>query len=210
MCGIVGYVGNGNGVQFLIDGLNSLEYRGYDSCGIAGINGEVKVLKTVGRIKNLEDLVPEDLELSIGIGHTRWATHGGVNTTNSHPHQSFNKRFTLVHNGVIENFQELKDRFFKNVNLVSETDTEVIVQLVELFSNEGLTTKEAFLKTISKLQGSYALCLIDSEDKNTIYVAKNKSPLLVGIGEDCNYVGSDALAMIKYTNKFLKLMIKKL
>ncbi len=210
MCGIVGYVGNGNGVQFLIDGLNSLEYRGYDSCGIAGINGEVKVLKTVGRIKNLEDLVPEDLELSIGIGHTRWATHGGVNTTNSHPHQSFNKRFTLVHNGVIENFQELKDRFFKNVNLVSETDTEVIVQLVELFSNEGLTTKEAFLKTISKLQGSYALCLIDSEDKNTIYVAKNKSPLLVGIGEDCNYVGSDALAMIKYTNKFFEINDKEI
>lgn len=206
MCGIVGYVGNGNGVEFLIDGLSSLEYRGYDSCGIAGItDGEAKVVKTVGRIKNLEELVAEDLVLNIGIGHTRWATHGGVNTTNSHPHQSFSGRFTLVHNGVIENFQELKDRFFKNINLVSETDTEVIVQLIELFSKDGLSTKEAFLKAISKLQGSYALCLLDKEDKDTIYVAKNKSPLLIGLGEGCNYVGSDALAMIKYTNKFFEI-----
>ncbi|MBF0716107.1 glutamine--fructose-6-phosphate transaminase (isomerizing) [Gemelliphila palaticanis] len=206
MCGIVGFVGNNNGVEFLIDGLNSLEYRGYDSCGIAGIvDNEAKVIKTVGRIKNLEDLTPEDLVLNIGIGHTRWATHGGVNEVNSHPHQSFNKRFTLVHNGVIENFQELKDRFFKKANLVSETDTEIIVQLVEMFSKDGLTTKEAFLKAISKLQGSYALCLIDKEEADTIYVAKNKSPLLIGLGEGCNYVGSDALAMIKYTNKFYEI-----
>ncbi|MBF0713176.1 glutamine--fructose-6-phosphate transaminase (isomerizing) [Gemella sp. GH3] len=206
MCGIVGYIGNGNGVEFLIDGLNSLEYRGYDSCGIAGISDEdVRVIKTVGRIKNLEELTPEDLVFNVGIGHTRWATHGGVNVVNSHPHQSASSRFTLVHNGVIENFQELKDRFFKGHNFVSETDTEVIVQLIELFAQDGLTTKEAFLKAISKLQGSYALCLLDKEDADTLYVAKNKSPLLIGLGSECNYVGSDALAMIKYTNKFLEI-----
>ena len=126
--------------------------------------------------------------------------------TNSHPHQSFNKRFVLVHNGVIENFQELKDRFFKDVELVSETDTEVIVQLVQVYSDRGMSTKDAFKKAVSKLQGSYALCLIDTEDKDTLYVAKNKSPLLIGLGEENkNYVGSDALAMIKYTNNFLEI-----
>ena len=145
-------------LNFLIDGLSSLEYRGYDSAGIAGVvNGEASVTKSVGRIKNLEALIPEGLHLELGIGHTRWATHGGVNTTNSHPHQSFNKRFILVHNGVIENFQELKERFFKGVELVSETDTEVIVQLVQVYSDRGLDTKEAFKKAVSKLQGSYAL-----------------------------------------------------
>ncbi|QWQ38270.1 glutamine--fructose-6-phosphate transaminase (isomerizing) [Gemella sp. zg-570] len=206
MCGIVGFIGNNNGVDFLIDGLSSLEYRGYDSCGIAGVvDGKTEIIKTIGRIKNLEDLIPSDLELNIGIGHTRWATHGGVNTKNSHPHQSFSGKFTLVHNGVIENFQELKDRFFKKIQMNSETDTEIIVQLIELFAKDGLTTKEAFLKAISKLHGSYALCLIDKENADTIYVAKNKSPLLVGLGQDCNYVGSDALAMIKYTNKFLEI-----
>lgn len=207
MCGIVGYIGTKNGVKFLIDGLSSLEYRGYDSAGIAGVEGDdIRVIKTVGRIKNLEALTPSDLEFNIGIGHTRWATHGGVNTTNSHPHQSFNKRFVLVHNGVIENFQELKDRFFKGVDLISETDTEVIVQLVQVYSDRGLSTKDAFKKAISKLQGSYALSLIDAEDPNTLYVAKNKSPLLIGLGDgETNYIGSDALAMIKYTNSFLEI-----
>lgn len=206
MCGIVGFIGKGNGVEFLIDGLNSLEYRGYDSCGIAGFaNNEIKVIKTVGRIKNLEKLLPENFNLNVGIGHTRWATHGGVNKINSHPHQSFNGRYTLVHNGVIENFQELKEQFFNNVNLVSETDTEIIVQLIEIFSREENNTKAAFIKTIEKLQGSYALCLIDKENPNTIYVAKNKSPLLIGLGKECNYIGSDALAMIKYTNKFYEI-----
>ena len=207
MCGIVGFVGETNGVRFLIDGLSSLEYRGYDSAGIAGVvSDEAKVIKAVGRIKNLEELIPEDLHIELGIGHTRWATHGGVNVTNSHPHQSFNKRFVLVHNGVIENFQELKDRFFKGVDLISETDTEVIVQLIQVYSDRGMSTKDAFKKAVSKLQGSYALCLIDTKEANTLYVAKNKSPLLIGLDDgNKNFVGSDALAMIKYTNDFLEI-----
>ena len=135
MCGIVGYIGFNQASDFLLDGMAKLEYRGYDSAGIAVIGAEnaIKIQKKVGRLANLEAIVKADPnEGTVGIGHTRWATHGGVNTTNSHPHQSFNKRFILVHNGVIENFQELKDRFFKGVELVSETDTEVIVQLVQV------------------------------------------------------------------------------
>ena len=206
MCGIVGCVGNLNALDFLVDGLKSLEYRGYDSCGVAFYKKDkVEVIKTVGRVKNLENILPAGESCNIGIGHTRWATHGEVSEVNSHPHQSFSKRFTIVHNGVIENFLELKERFFKDKKLTSQTDTEIIVQLIELFSKEGLETKEAFLKTLSKLKGSYALCLLDSLDKDTIYVAKNKSPLLIGLGEGVNYIASDALAMIKYTNKFLEI-----
>lgn len=206
MCGIVGCVGNLNALDFLVDGLKSLEYRGYDSCGVAFYKKDkVEVIKTVGRVKNLENILPAGESCHIGIGHTRWATHGEVSEVNSHPHQSFSKRFTIVHNGVIENFLELKERFFKDKKLTSQTDTEIIVQLIELFSKEGLETKEAFLKTLSKLKGSYALCLLDSLDKDTIYVAKNKSPLLIGLGEGVNYIASDALAMIKYTNKFLEI-----
>lgn len=206
MCGIVGCVGNLNALDFLVDGLKSLEYRGYDSCGVAFYKKDkVEVVKTVGRVKNLENILPAGESCHIGIGHTRWATHGEVSEVNSHPHQSFSKRFTIVHNGVIENFLELKERFFKDKKLTSQTDTEIIVQLIELFSKEGLETKEAFLKTLSKLKGSYALCLLDSLDKDTIYVAKNKSPLLIGLGEGANYIASDALAMIKYTNKFLEI-----
>lgn len=206
MCGIVGCVGNLNALDFLVDGLKSLEYRGYDSCGVAFYKKDkVEVIKTVGRVKNLENILPAGESCHIGIGHTRWATHGEVSEVNSHPHQSFSKRFTIVHNGVIENFLELKERFFKDKKLTSQTDTEIIVQLIELFSKEGLETKEAFLKTLSKLKGSYALCLLDLLDKDTIYVAKNKSPLLIGLGEGVNYIASDALAMIKYTNKFLEI-----
>lgn len=206
MCGIVGCVGNLNVLDFLVDGLKSLEYRGYDSCGVAFYKKDkVEVIKTVGRVKNLENILPAGESCHIGIGHTRWATHGEVSEVNSHPHQSFSKRFTIVHNGVIENFLELKERFFKDKKLTSQTDTEIIVQLIELFSKEGLETKEAFLKTLSKLKGSYALCLLDLLDKDTIYVAKNKSPLLIGLGEGVNYIASDALAMIKYTNKFLEI-----
>lgn len=206
MCGIVGCVGNLNALDFLVDGLKSLEYRGYDSCGVAFYKKDkVEVIKTVGRVKNLENILPAGESCHIGIGHTRWATHGEVSEVNSHPHQSFSKRFTIVHNGVIENFLELKERFFKDKKLTSQTDTEIIVQLIELFSKEGLETKEAFLKTLSKLKGSYALCLLDLLDKDTIYVAKNKSPLLIGLGEGANYIASDALAMIKYTNKFLEI-----
>lgn len=206
MCGIVAYNGTNNSLKFLINGLSSLEYRGYDSCGIAGIKDrKIDIIKTVGRVKNLEEKSEELLNSNIGIGHTRWATHGKVTAENSHPHTSENGRFTLVHNGVIENYLELKDDFLSETKFVSQTDTEVIVQLVQKFSDQGLETKEAFRQAVSNLQGSYALCMLDSLDENVIYFAKNKSPLLIGVGESENYLGSDALAMIKYTNNFIEI-----
>lgn len=206
MCGIVSYIGNNNSSKFLLDGLSSLEYRGYDSCGIAGIeNGKINTVKTVGRVKSLEEKSEKAFDSKLGIGHTRWATHGKVTTQNSHPHMSENGRFALVHNGVIENYLELKEEYLSNVNFKSETDTEVIVQLVEKFSNDGMDTLEAFKMAISKLQGSYALCLLDSQDEERVFFAKNKSPLLIGVGKEENYLASDALAMIKYTNEFIEI-----
>ncbi|WP_105996071.1 glutamine--fructose-6-phosphate transaminase (isomerizing) [Staphylococcus agnetis] len=206
MCGIVGYIGSQNAKEILLRGLEKLEYRGYDSAGIATRDSEgVTVTKAQGRIAELRKEAEKAGDGATGIGHTRWATHGVPSYENSHPHQSSSERFTLVHNGVIENYEELKQQYIPNVDLKSDTDTEVIVQLVEHFSNEGLSTEDAFTKVISLLHGSYALGLLDSEDADTIYVAKNKSPLLVGIGNDFNVIASDALAMIQVTSEFKEL-----
>lgn len=204
MCGIVGYIGYDNAKELLLSGLEKLEYRGYDSAGIAVANDNgTTVFKEKGRIAELRKVADNnDTDGHVGIGHTRWATHGVPSTVNSHPHQSNNERFTLVHNGVIENYEELKSEYLSDVTLQSETDTEVIVQLVEHFSNKGLETEEAFSKVVSLLHGSYALGLLDNQDSDTIYVAKNKSPLLVGVGEGFNVIASDALAMIKVTNEY--------
>lgn len=204
MCGIVGYIGYDNAKELLLSGLEKLEYRGYDSAGIAVANDNgTTVFKEKGRIAELRKVADNnDTDGHVGIGHTRWATHGVPSTVNSHPHQSNNERFTLVHNGVIENYEELKSEYLSVVTFQSETDTEVIVQLVEHFSNKGLETEEAFSKVVSLLHGSYALGLLDNQDSDTIYVAKNKSPLLVGVGEGFNVIASDALAMIKVTNEY--------
>lgn len=204
MCGIVGYIGYDNAKELLLKGLEKLEYRGYDSAGIAVVNDDgTKLFKEKGRIAELRKVADNsDEDGTLGIGHTRWATHGVPNYENSHPHQSTSGRFTLVHNGVIENYEELKSEYLSDVTFQSETDTEVIVQLVEHFSNKGLETEEAFSKVISLLHGSYALGLLDNQDSDTIYVAKNKSPLLVGVGEGFNVIASDALAMIKVTNEY--------
>ncbi|MHB7917595.1 glutamine--fructose-6-phosphate transaminase (isomerizing) [Staphylococcus borealis] len=204
MCGIVGYIGYDNAKELLLSGLEKLEYRGYDSAGIAVANDNgTTVFKEKGRIAELRKVADNnDTDGHVGIGHTRWATHGVPSTVNSHPHQSNSERFTLVHNGVIENYEELKSEYLADVTFQSETDTEVIVQLVEYFSNKGLETEEAFSKVVSLLHGSYALGLLDNQDRDTIYVAKNKSPLLVGVGEGFNVIASDALAMIKVTNEY--------
>lgn len=206
MCGIVGYIGTQNAKEILLRGLEKLEYRGYDSAGIATRDEQgVTVTKAQGRIAELRKEAEKAGDGSTGIGHTRWATHGVPSYENSHPHQSSSERFTLVHNGVIENYEELKQEYIPHVELKSETDTEVIVQLVEHFSEEGLSTEEAFTKVISLLHGSYALGLLDCEDESTIYVAKNKSPLLVGIEDDFNVIASDALAMIQVTSEYKEL-----
>ena len=206
MCGIVGYIGNQDAKEILLKGLEKLEYRGYDSAGIAVRNEEgIKVFKEKGRIAELREKVDGDVEAKTGIGHTRWATHGKPSVINAHPHTSTSGRFTLVHNGVIENYEEVRTEFIKDVELISQTDTEIIVHLIEHFSNEGLSTEDAFTKVLKTIHGSYAIALLDSEESETIYVAKHKSPLLVGLGDDFNVVASDAMAMLQVTDQFVEL-----
>lgn len=211
MCGIVGFIGEQDAKEILLKGLEKLEYRGYDSAGIAvqAANGVV-VFKEKGRIAKLREIVDENVAANVGIGHTRWATHGVPSQVNAHPHQSTSERFTLVHNGVIENYELLKNEYLQDVNFVSETDTEVIVQLVEKQVKTGLTVEEAFRKTLTLLHGSYALALLDAENPDMIYVAKNKSPLLVGTGDNFNVVASDAMAMLQVTDQFIELMDKEM
>ncbi|MBO1581722.1 glutamine--fructose-6-phosphate transaminase (isomerizing) [Bacillus sp. XF8] len=211
MCGIVGFIGEQDAKEILLKGLEKLEYRGYDSAGIAvqAENGVV-VYKEKGRIAKLREIVDENVAASVGIGHTRWATHGVPSTVNAHPHQSTSKRFTLVHNGVIENYELVKKEYLQDVTFVSETDTEVIVQLMEQQVSTGLSVEDAFRKTLSILHGSYAIGLLDAENPNMIYVAKNKSPLLVGVGDNFNVVASDAMAMLQVTDQFIELMDKEM
>ncbi|WP_010307802.1 glutamine--fructose-6-phosphate transaminase (isomerizing) [Kurthia senegalensis] len=211
MCGIVGYIGQLDAKEILLKGLEKLEYRGYDSAGIAvTTNDGIQVFKEVGRIANLRQVVDASVETTAGIGHTRWATHGVPNYSNAHPHQSASGRFTLVHNGVIENYHLLQEELLQGVEMKSDTDTEVIVQLVEHFSNEGLETEEAFRKTLSVVKGSYALGLLDAEQPEVIFVAKNKSPLLVGVGDTFNVIASDAMAMLQVTDQYVELHDKEI
>ncbi|GLI84123.1 glutamine--fructose-6-phosphate transaminase (isomerizing) [Rossellomorea marisflavi] len=211
MCGIVGYIGNADTKEILLKGLEKLEYRGYDSAGIAVQNEEgIHVFKEKGRIADLRAVVDSSVESHTGIGHTRWATHGVPSHDNAHPHQSTSGRFTIVHNGVIENYSQLKREYLTEVNFVSETDTEVIVQLIDKLVSEGNDVQEAFRQTLMLLKGSYAIALLDAENEETIFVAKNKSPLLVGLGEGFNVVASDAMAMIQVTDQFVELMDKEM
>lgn len=211
MCGIVGYIGLNDAKEILLKGLEKLEYRGYDSSGIAVRNeAGVTIFKEKGRIADLRAAVDENTMAHTGIGHTRWATHGVPSRENAHPHQSNSGRLTLVHNGVIENYAILKREYLKDVAFKSETDTEVIVQLIEKFVNEGMEVEEAFRQTLTLLEGSYAIALLDAENDETILVAKNKSPLLIGVGKDFNVVASDAMAMLQVTDQFLELMDKEM
>ncbi|MEK5070011.1 glutamine--fructose-6-phosphate transaminase (isomerizing) [Sporosarcina sp. FSL K6-1508] len=206
MCGIVGYIGDLDAKEILLKGLEKLEYRGYDSAGIALRNEEgITVIKEKGRIADLRAAVDSTVLASTGIGHTRWATHGVPNQMNAHPHQSTSSRFTLVHNGVIENYHNLQKEYLQGVQMSSDTDTEVIVQLVEKFAQEGMTTETAFRHTLSLLHGSYAIAMLDADEADTIFVAKNKSPLLIGVGEHFNVVASDAMAMLQVTDQYVEL-----
>ncbi|KDN59520.1 glutamine--fructose-6-phosphate transaminase (isomerizing) [Exiguobacterium sp. AB2] len=204
MCGIVGMIGNTGAKEILLKGLEKLEYRGYDSAGLALMQDGVNVHKEVGRIAALREIVPAEVDGTIGIGHTRWATHGVPSVPNAHPHQSTTARFTLVHNGVIENDEQLKATL--DVPFKSETDTEVIVQLMEKNFVALGDVEAAFRKTLAELHGSYAIAMIDSEDRERLYIGKNKSPLLVGLGDGTfNVVASDAMAMLQVTDQYLEL-----
>ncbi|WYQ42671.1 glutamine--fructose-6-phosphate transaminase (isomerizing) [Bacillus sp. FSL W7-1321] len=211
MCGIVGYIGNEDAKEILLSGLEKLEYRGYDSAGIAvRTESDTEVFKEKGRIATLRKAVDENVHSTVGIGHTRWATHGVPSQLNAHPHQSATERYTLVHNGVIENYEQIKRDYLADVQLKSDTDTEVIVQFIEQLAEEGLTTEEAVSKALSLMKGSYAIALLDKEDPDTIFVGKNKSPLLVGVGENANVVASDAMAMLTVTDQFIEIMDEEL
>lgn len=209
MCGIVGEVGNDQAVSLLIHGLKKLEYRGYDSAGIYvnDEHGQDYLIKTKGRIAELESKITDDVHGTIGIAHTRWATHGIPSAANAHPHVSADGRFYMVHNGVITNFKELKQEYLADVDFKSETDSEVVVQLVGKFADEGLSALEAFKKAISLLDAgsAYALLMIDRENPETLYVAKKKSPLLIGVCDGFNVVCSDAMAMLNVTHDFIEL-----
>ena len=206
MCGIVGVVGNTNATDILIQGLEKLEYRGYDSAGIFVLGGaENHLVKAVGRIAELSAKTA-DVEGTAGIGHTRWATHGKPTEDNAHPHRSETGRFVLVHNGVIENYLEIKEEYLAGHHFKGQTDTEIAAHLIGKFVEEdGMSVLEAFKKALHIIRGSYAFALIDSENSDVIYVAKNKSPLLIGLGEGYNMVCSDAMAMIRETSQFMEI-----
>ena len=206
MCGIVGVVGNTNATDILIQGLEKLEYRGYDSAGIFVLGGaENHLVKAVGRIAELSAKTA-DVEGTAGIGHTRWATHGKPTEDNAHPHRSETGRFVLVHNGVIENYLEIKEEYLAGHHFKGQTDTEIAAHLIGKFAEEdGLSTLEAFKKALHIIRGAYAFALMDAEDPSTIYVAKNKSPLLIGLGDGYNMVCSDAMAMIRETNQYMEI-----
>ena len=214
MCGIVGVTGTKQSVSVLIEGLERLEYRGYDSAGIY-VNdqtGNDYLVKRVGRISNLKNALTDDIAGTAGIGHTRWATHGVPSEVNAHPQFSDDERFYLVHNGVIENFEQLKREYLADVEFKSQTDTEVIAQLVDRFVVDyKMDTQSAFLKVLHLISddSSYAFVLMDRQTPDTLYVAKNKSPLLVGIGDGFNMVASDAVAMLKQTHTFMEIQDKE-
>ncbi|MBN3489965.1 glutamine--fructose-6-phosphate transaminase (isomerizing) [Acholeplasma equirhinis] len=196
MCGIVGYIGRSNAREIIVTGLERLEYRGYDSAGLTVFNDKKNtfdIFKDIGRVSILKETTKQVLS-RVGIGHTRWATHGKVTALNAHPHTSSSGRFIIVHNGVIENFQQLKDQYLKLASFKSDTDTEVVAHLIEGFASY-MTVENAILTTLKLLHGSYALLIVDQQDPDTIYAAKNKPPLLVGVSEDGVTITSDVLAL---------------
>lgn len=204
MCGIVGYIGKKNAIEILINGLEKLEYRGYDSAGIAFLTDDIKILKNKGKIKNLKNKVNFDEKSTLGIGHTRWATHGEANEINAHPHQV--GKITLVHNGIIENYEEIKKELInKGYTFKTETDSEVGCALLNFLyqKNQNMIKSIEEFKTIVK--GSYALGIICSDDKDTLYTVKNASPLIIGVGDNENFIASDVPAILKYTNKYITL-----
>lgn len=202
MCGIVGYTGNKNSIKVLIKGLKNLEYRGYDSSGIAFIEKDkIKILKQEGKIKNLEKLITDDDNSNIGIGHTRWATHGQASKTNAHPHRVGHT--TLVHNGIIENYIKLKEELIKQgYAFKTDTDTEVACALIDSLYKETKNKLLTLKKANEKIIGSYAFVIIFDDDKENIYVMRKDSPLIIALGEGENFIASDVPAILEFTNKY--------
>ncbi len=210
MCGIVGYIGQRRAYDILIQGLHRLEYRGYDSSGVAIINeeGSLNIYKSKGKVEALEHYAEnKDLSGNIGIAHTRWATHGEPNDINAHPHCSESGRIAMVHNGTIENYSVLKEALSnKGYTFVSQTDTEVAVQLIEyIMQTNNCSAFEAVKEATKRIVGAYAIAVVDRQNPNTIIAARQSSPLVIGVGEDEYFIASDATPIIEYTNKVVYL-----
>ncbi|MDE6695479.1 MAG: class II glutamine amidotransferase, partial [Muribaculaceae bacterium] len=204
MCGIVGYVGDRNAYDILIKGLHRLEYRGYDSAGVALVSpsGNLNVYKSRGKVSNLEDYCKDkDISGGTGIAHTRWATHGEPSDRNAHPHFSEDEEIALVHNGTIENYKVLKDALIQNgCKFQSETDTEVLVQLIEYIrTHNSCSLLEAVKEALRQVVGAYAIAVIEKNNPNTIIAARKSSPLVIGIGEGEMFLASDATPIVEYT-----------
>lgn len=206
MCGIMGVVGNESASEIIFDGLKRLEYRGYDSAGIATISsGDLSCVKAEGKLTNLaKELARSPLSGTIGIGHTRWATHGSPNTTNAHPHLT--EKVAVIHNGIIENYLKLREMLVsKNYQFHTETDTEVVPVLITYFLDKGLDYKNAVKESLNMLEGAFALCIIFSGNEDLMVVAKKGSPLAIGVGKGAMYAASDAYALAPLTNKIIYL-----
>ena len=208
MCGIVGYIGSKQAYPILIEGLKRLEYRGYDSAGVALQNGSINVFKKKGKVAELEAFVDDKAgQCTVGIGHTRWATHGEPSDRNSHPHTSGTGRFVMIHNGIIENYSTIKEKLSRHgVTFQSDTDTEVLVQLIEYFYDEGASSvEEAVRLALNEVVGAYGIIVMSSENPDQLIVARKSSPIVVGIGEGEYIVASDAAPIISYTKDVIYL-----
>src|ERR1700745_3347045 len=210
MCGIVGYVGKRDAMPVLLEGLHRLEYRGYDSAGLALVHrGRLQVTKTAGRVQDLRDkLDGKQTKATIGIGHTRWATHGEPNDTNAHPHTDAQHRVAVVHNGIIENAEALRDQLTADgVKFVTETDTECIAHMVakELAADDDRTLEEAVIATLRGVEGTYGLVVLDTKNPDQLVVARTGSPIVLGPGESEMFVASDVAALVRYTRQVIYL-----
>jgi glucosamine--fructose-6-phosphate aminotransferase (isomerizing) len=203
----VGYIGRRDAVPVLLEGLRSLEYRGYDSAGLAVIyRNRLQVTKTAGRVQDLRDRVSDRTRATIGIGHTRWATHGEPNDTNAHPHTDAEGRIAVVHNGIIENAEQLRDALTdRGVKLVSETDTEALAHMIAAEATEGTPLEDAVRRTLRRVDGTYGLVVLDTQNPNELVVARNGSPIVLGIGESEMFVASDVAALVRYTKQVVYL-----
>lgn len=208
MCGIVAYIGEKQAYPIILKGLKRLEYRGYDSAGVALLNDTINLYKKAGKVSNLEEFaIGKDLNAQVGIGHTRWATHGAPNDINAHPHRSGDDRFAIIHNGIIENYDALKKELVsRGHSFESDTDTEVLIHLIEeIISKENISVEEAVRYALHEVVGAYAIVILDKENPDKLIAARNSSPLVIGIGKDEFFVASDATPIIEYTKNVIYL-----
>ncbi|MEA3460599.1 MAG: glutamine--fructose-6-phosphate transaminase (isomerizing), partial [Bacteroidota bacterium] len=208
MCGIVGYIGMRDAYPVLIKGLKRLEYRGYDSAGVALLNGDTVIYKKKGKVSELEDHVRgKETRCTIGLGHTRWATHGEPSDLNAHPHHSEKGLFTIIHNGIIENYSVLKKTLQdQGMKFYSETDTEVLANLIEyIYTSEDVSVEVAVSLALQKVVGAYGLVVISSEDPNLMIAARRSSPLVIGLGSNEYFIASDAMPIVEYTDRVIYL-----